>query len=324
MTENTITPPQGNPWYRYGWLALRVIIIAIIFVFIFSRIDLTLLWEQIQELHWGYVFIGFVAVLTGTALSSLRWRILLGVVMANVRFLPLFIFNLIGIFYSQFLPGGITGDIMKGYYLARTEADKVSIFSSVIMDRLIGMSMNGMIGLVALLTNPETIEALQIAPWLPSTLIIVALVGIVAVYALFPMFGRWKDRFPALLTSFYDVFSLYRQHPTALLKATIANMCFFFVWALGIWGLALAVGLDQLSFPVMILILAVVNFVQTMPISINGWGIREGALILLLSIYAVPNEKALLLSLLMVAVNLVIAAIGGLFVLSNYRYVRQQ
>lgn len=310
--------------YRHLWRVLRVALIVIIFVFIFSRIDLTLFLEQIQELLWGYVLMGFVAVLTAMAIGSVRWRILLNVVVPGVRFLPLFVFNLIGIFYSQFLPGNITGDVVKGYYLARTEADKVSIFSSVIMDRLIGISMNGMIGMIALLTNPEALEALQIAPWLPSTLIILAVIGLGLVYLLFPVLGRWRHRYPSLLASFYDVFSLYLQHPLALLKAVIANMGFFFVWALGIWGLALAVGLTQLSFPVMILILAVVNFVQTMPISINGWGIREGALILLLSIYAVPNEKALLLSLLMVVVNLIIAAIGGLFVLSNYRYIRQE
>lgn len=322
MAETSALPQPK--WYRHLWLALRVVFIVVVLVLIFSRIDLALFLQQVQALHFGYAALGFIAVLTGTAFASLRWHVLLKVVVGPVRFLPLFIFNLIGIFYSQFLPGSITSDVVKGYYLARTESDKVRIFSSVIMDRLIGMSMNGMIGMVALLTNPEILEAVQIAPWLPSVLIVLLAVGIIAVVVFFPLLGRWKGRFPSLLASFYDVFSLYRQHPFALFKAVLANTGFFFIWALGIWGLALAVGLTELTFPVMILILAVVNFVQTIPITINGWGVREGALILLLSVYAVPNEEALLLSLLMVVVNLIIAAIGGLFVLSNYRYIRQQ
>lgn len=306
------------------WLAVRLLFITAIFALIFSRIDLAAFLAQVRDLQIAYALAGFAAVLTAIGIVTVRWKILLDVVAPGVRLLPLLIFNLVGIFYSQFLPGNVTGDLVKGYYLARTASDKVSIFSSVAVDRFIGISMNGLIGMIALSSNPTILNALQVNPNVPLMLVIMTVVGIIAAYFLFSAFSRWEHRFPAVIASFYQAFRLYLKHPAALAKAGLANLGFFLTWGLGFWGLALSVGLTQLDFPTIILILAAVNFTQTIPVSINGWGVREGALILLLSAYNVPSEQALLLSLLVALTNLAAAALGGVFVLADYRHIRQQ
>jgi len=297
--------------------------IGAIFALIFSRIDLSLLLAQVQELRISYLLAGFGTILIAILIVSVRWKILLDVVAPGINLLPLVIFNLVGIFYSQFLPGNVTGDLVKGYYLARTDRDKVSVFSSVVVDRFIGISINGLIGVIALIGNATILNVLHVNANIPRFLVIATIVGIIALYFLFSFFGRWKHRFPRVVTPFYDAFQIYLKHPVSLAKAGLANLLYFLIWGLGFWALALSVGLTQIDFPTIILILAAVNFAQTIPVSINGWGIREGALILLLSAYGVPEEKALLLSLLVAATGLVVAVIGGMFVLSDYRHIRQ-
>ena len=133
MSEH-VRPPSKQR-YRYLWLTLRILFIATIFALIFSRIDLSLLFVQVRELRVGYTVAGFGMILVAIVIVSVRWKILLDLIAPGIKLLPLVIFNLVGIFYSQFLPGNVTGDLVKGYYLARTDRDKVSVFSSVVVDR---------------------------------------------------------------------------------------------------------------------------------------------------------------------------------------------
>jgi uncharacterized protein (TIRG00374 family) len=317
------TPVTSNHRYRYLWIIVRVLFISAIFLLIFSRINLSLFLIQVRGIQLGYALAGLVVVILAIGIVTLRWKILLDVVAPGVKLVSLLVFSFVGIFYSQFLPGNVTGDLVKGYYLARTNQNKVSIFSSVIVDRFTGISINGLIGLVALSTNTTILKAIRMNPNVPVILVILTLVGVVAAGFVFMIFSRWQHRFPAVIVSFYEAFRLYLKHPVALAKAGIVNLIFFFVWGIGFWALALSVGLSQLNFPTIILILAAVNFTQTIPISINGWGMREGALILLLAAYGVPGEQALLLSLLVAVTNLSAAVLGGVFVLADYRHIRQ-
>ena len=57
-----------------------------------------------------------------------------------------FTFNCLGIFYSLFLPGGVSGDAAKAFYLMRYAGErKAALFGGLILDRLLGML--AMIGL---------------------------------------------------------------------------------------------------------------------------------------------------------------------------------
>lgn len=307
---------------RYLWLILRLIFLVLIFALIFIRVDLRALLNQAQSLNWAYVGLGFAIVIADAGLATLRWKTMMDVVAPGVNFFSLLAFSLVGIFYSQFLPGSVTGDLVKGYYLARTDADKVSIFSSVIVDRLIGILMNGILGLAALSANPTVLNVLHIKANVPVILLAAALIGLVVGYLLFVWAARWEARFPRIVASVYGALKLYRAHPGALARAALVNLAFFATWTLAFWCLAKGTGINQLDLFTMVIILAAVGFVQTIPISINGWGVREGALILLLSAYGVPSEQALLLSLLAAGANLLLAVLGGLVVLADYRYSR--
>lgn len=54
-----------------------------------------------------------------------------------------------------------------------------------------------------------------------------------------------------------------------------------------------------------------INCIAAVPITINGLGVREGLFVASFQAGGVPNEKALLLSLLSFAVSLLFSVIGG-------------
>jgi uncharacterized protein (TIRG00374 family) len=307
---------------RYLWLFLRLLFVAAVFAFILSRLNLPLFVEQVRLLNPFYIIPGIALSIAALVLASLRLKIIVNVVAPGMSLFSLVAVNLVGLFYGQFLPGVVTGDVVKAYYLARTQADKVSIYSAVMIDRLVGITMNGLLGVVALIGNTLVLETLGLDANMPVIFLVLAVAGLVGGYVLLPLLERWEQRMQSLIASFYRSIRLYTQHSIALVKAIIVNFAFFLVWSLGFWCLALAAGLNQLTFPTILLILAVVSFAQFIPLSINGWGVREGALIVLLSAYGVPGEQALLLSLLVAIVNLAVAALGGLVVLVDYRTVQ--
>jgi uncharacterized protein (TIRG00374 family) len=307
---------------RYLWLAVRLLFVGVIFAFIVSRVDLPTFFSQVRSLDIGYLLLGLLAWGVALVIVAFRWKVLMDVGAPGTRLWSLFIFNFVGIFYNQFLPGNITGDVVKGYYLARTQANKVNIYSSVLADRIIGILANGVLGVIALATNTLVLKTLQVDANVPTILLVLTAVGLIVGFALLRVIERWENRMPGFIVPVYQSIKVYTQHPAVLLKAAVISIIFFLTWTLSIWFLALSAGLRMLDFPTALLILAAVNVVQLIPLSINGWGVREGALILLLSAYAVPAEQALLVSLLVAAAGLLSAAVGGIIVLADYREIR--
>jgi len=52
--------------------------------------------------------------------------------------------------------------------------------------------------------------------------------------------------------------------------------------------------------------------ILTIPISIGGWGVREGAMVTAFALVGVPGEGALVLSLLFGVIGLVVSLPGGI------------
>jgi len=97
-----------------------------------------------------YAFSCFLVSIITIFFISIRLRILLksqNIISDNFY---LFKINLIGLFYSTFLPGGISGDVVKSYYLLKYkkgDITKTPIFLTVIIDRLVGFHALVFLGL---------------------------------------------------------------------------------------------------------------------------------------------------------------------------------
>ena len=77
-------------------------------------------------------------------------------------------------------------------------------------------------------------------------------------------------------------------------------------------------GPNDPSFVELWVIVPVSVLVAMIPISINGLGLREGALVGLLALCEVPVDQGAIFALLALAVSLVFAVAGGLLLLQPY------
>lgn len=103
-------------------------------------------FRPLQTITFSLAAVGLLMVLLMVYFSALRLKRLLRDQGIFVTVAQGFIFNCLGIFYSLFLPGGVSGDAAKAFYLMRYAGDrKAALFGGLILDRLLGML--AMIGL---------------------------------------------------------------------------------------------------------------------------------------------------------------------------------
>jgi uncharacterized protein (TIRG00374 family) len=96
----------------------------------------------------GPLVIAASAVFTGIALSFVRWHLLVRALDLPFRLSDAFRLGLVGFFFSQFLPGSISGDVVKIAFLAREQKRRTAAAATVLVDRVIGVW--GLICLVAI------------------------------------------------------------------------------------------------------------------------------------------------------------------------------
>lgn len=292
-------------------LLLRLGVSASILALILSRIPTEDLLGRVKAGAHAYLAAALLIVLLIMVLIAARWRLLarwLGLaVPIGLAVRAVFL----GFFGSQILPSTVGADLVRGYVLAQHTGAIRRVAASVIADRLVGLFA---LSLLFALFNP-------VAPQLPAPY-----AGLVAPAALFA-FGA---ALLAFLLACTGITPGVGARPLRRLRelAAVDGVKFdarriagalalgFAIHALAIVTASLvarAYGVEP-SLGVWVSIIPLSMLASAVPVSIAGWGVREGAIILLAAPLGVPPAEALLVSLTLGVLNAV-ASLPGAFVL---------
>ena len=277
-------------------------------VHIFSGI-----WDDGGGFYIGAAVIVFLA---SQYVLSIRWQILVSGYGLRIPTGVLFQFYMMGLFFNNFLPTGIGGDVVRIYKLVDRSGDRTVGFASVITERLIGISATLTLAIVSLLLMPH-----QFANKLPLYLAVLFLLGIFVFFYLI-----FQDKFYAIFTrlfvkikllrlgerliKFVDTLRFYKKSKVVyiwiLMTSLIAQALIIYMTYLMALSLGLAVSLQYLFFVVP------VTFLLTMLPSINGLGVREGGFVLLLGKIGISSAAAVSLSFLSILIPMVMSITGGI------------
>ena len=103
----------------------------------------------------------------------------------------------------------------------------------------------------------------------------------------------------------------FRRHPRAAVGVLVAAFGYQLLVVLAAFSAARAVDLDQLGITACLAFIPAVAMAQTLPISLGGLGIREGALVLFLHPLGVSNGRAIAIGLLVYGLNLLVSLLGA-------------
>lgn len=270
--------------------------------------------------RWFYVFLASSIPLTVTpAVSVNRWKLYLALAGICERFWPLWKINLISTFQGLVLPSTQGVDAFRMYHIAKRHPEGVGgAAGSVLIERMIGMLVwcgIALAGLPFVLQHVETKWSIAMAVIGFS---VAAIVG--SLLLVDPWFHRlYAGRRPKMKVLAKVIGFLDKTHETlvtfpyrkVLLSSIGLIIVYQFcsitcVWLLfNAYGVSLPLYMHMAFYPV-------IAIIAMMPVTIGGFGVREGAFAYFYSLVGVSAETSVCVSVAnYVVLCLLPAALGG-------------
>ena len=229
-----------------------------------------------------------VLVLVVVPMATFRWWLLLRAIGVQVKPKQIFILTWIGNFFNTTLPGAVTGDVVKGYYVikAQQEEGRTRAFMTLLIDRFVGLFGLIVMAFLALVFNLELIlsqERLHSLAWM----ITILFGGTVVFYtiALFPFkegcdpFIRLFQRLPAKKISLkvYSAFKSYQQQKTTLLLTLLLAIGIHTLIALLFFQVANLMGIEDMELATQFFLMPIGLITVAIPLAPGGIGIGHAA-----------------------------------------------
>ena len=284
------------------WLALtlKFVVSGALIWFLLSKIDVGEATERITDADLGMLLLAILIFLFQLIVCVFRWRAVLTAIGAFLSFVDALKIYYIGIFFNQTLPSSVGGDAVRVYKAYRAGIGLRGAINGVMLER--AGTVIALV-LVVLAAQPFFLPRVgeEAAGWIAPVAIFLFL-GAVAGLALLMVldripvsFHRWRlvRGLAALAADTRRVFLA----PGPALRIIGWAAAGHVNLALGVYFIAMSLGLNITLVDCLALIPPVI-LITTLPISIAGWGVREGAMVAAFSLIGVAAEGALVLSLL--------------------------
>src|SRR5713226_4948718 len=290
-------------------IAAKLIVTAACFWYLSWQIDVSQVSSSIRLLELRWAALATLMAMLQIPLVAMRWRAILHVLAAvdrRMTTISIIAITAIGLFFAQVLPS-VIGEGIRAWLLVRLGCDWRRAVTSVVIDRGVGAGLLIALGFVILLL-PSGLSALGGYRDLVLTVYGALLLAGAIVLLLLPRLIALLDRVPYLRWMAGLAASTRRVvlGPKSLVILGLACLIHALT-ILIIWSLGRAQGL-VLPIPDAAVLFVVMVGVALVPVSINGWGLREVAVVAILGRHGVAPEQALVFS---VCFGLVLA-IGSL------------
>lgn len=300
--------PKSKIRSSCGFLAKAALSIAFLF-FAMRKIDLTSITEDVLALNPFWLFLALGQLLLVPILGGARWRLVLRVLGEQIDLLSATRLFWVGMMCSQVLPSTSGGDAIRIVLAWRTGIPFARSTHSVILERLVMLfTLIALVAFIVVLGVKQT--SIPGAGWLGPLLLGAALGGmtfLIFADGIFAKLPSWK-----ILRALSKLSSDARKLLFSPSSAGVIGWSLLTHLNLAIAGLWLgkAIGL-HLSLLDYIFYISLITLITSLPLSIGGWGIREGAIVALFGSAGVSAHSALAFSVLY-GLSMAAISIGGL------------
>ncbi len=259
-------------------------------------------FKRLQELFQPQVFVVCVLLLgANLVLTSERWRGLLRARGFQVDFLHALRYTLIGSFFNFVIPGGVGGDVVKSYYVARENPTaRLKSVMTIAMDRLLGLFSMLFMALAVMMVDWDMVQGradLVSIFQVLSVLFVGFMVGWSFVFSRRMYNTGWVQgflkKFPKAhhLLSVYESFSDYRHTKVLFFQAVVLSFLaqtlavLFCVYAGSVFGFG------EVSWKVFFFVVPIGLMITAIPISPAGIGVGQMAFYFLFNLALGENTQ---------------------------------
>jgi uncharacterized membrane protein YbhN (UPF0104 family) len=240
----------------------------------------------------------------------MRWQLLAAQLGFSRPLRQLTAFYFIGMYFNLVLPTSVGGDVVRGWYLDGRSGRPLAAFVSVLLDRLSGLGVLLAVALVGVVFTP-----LDLPHWVKGFVLGSCALAVVGL-ALLPLGTRLGARASRRTRQLLEALAAVRS-PRLLLVTTVLSVFVQVANVVLVWlvGQAVAAPVPATYYWVLV---PMVSLLTLLPISVNGMGVREGAMALFLAPLGIARGTALTLAFLWFAVTAVVSLAGGLVYLFGH------
>ncbi len=289
-------------WFRLG------VSVALLAAFA-TRFDFHGAGERLSGGRW-LLFAAATAVLFASfVVGAARWRIYL--IASDIPAAPGSVLRsyLVGTFANNFLPSQVGGDVTRAW-LATRPGTRLRGTATVLVDRLTAIACLVLVGWISVATNPSAVPwQIEAALGATTALLVGGTVAALALVRSNRCRALLPERFHARARELtLGVSACVR--PAVLARTAAIGMGFQGLVVLAPWLIARAIA-APIAFAPLAAALAPILVVTVLPVSIGGFGVREGGYALMLGYAGLPTTEATLISILSAAAFAIASLPGG-------------
>jgi len=292
--------------------AAKVVVTLLLLALLFRKVDYAATLRHLRDITPLTAVVSLAILNAGIALANARWRLILQSIGRTYTDWNLFRLSLVGQFFNQALPSTVGGDGMRVWLLYRQGCSFAEAFNSVLIDRISGFVVLAIMSFYGLPTLVERMFAIPKGQTIAGIAAVIIILG-AAFYVLARGHTRLAKfrvgRFVAQIIT--DLLFLARR-PGASVKILLLSIGAQISAFVVVWLILRDLG-AEVSFVGVLMVTPVVVLLLVLPISIAGWGLREGLFVIGFGLFNVPEDIALATSIVFGLITLAEGLIGGIF-----------
>jgi hypothetical protein len=294
-------------------LLLAKAAISLLLLYLSLRaVNLAALGDRLSRLNPAWIVAALLALAVQVAILAWRWRAIVAACGSHLPYAAALRISFIAMFFNSVLPSTVGGDAARVVMLKRAGGGWAASAYSVLIDRVIGVTA---LALIVIACLPWTLTL--VTDPLARVLLLAIGGGAIVGAVVFILIGRlnWPliARF-SLTRHLAEVsrvtWRLCRDGETLAIIALPSFAVHLMTIAVA-WFLAQSVAANA-SFALLLYLIPPVLLVATVPVSIAGWGVREGSMIVAFTYAGLAPGDGLIVSVLFGLATFAIGIVGGL------------
>lgn len=294
---------------------MRLAVSAGIGIYIFSKPDISLLKisAALKNIELSWLIPAFLTYKASILISSYRWLLLMRAHNIEVSYPHAVGLNYLGCFFNNFMLSLTGGDIIKAYYASKLTSEKKAESATIVfIDRLVGIAGLLILGIASILLSigNEGMHSAMIVIF--AAVLVFVIFGFLTFSGLAQKFNKYTGhgKVKETFRKVYDAVYFYRSKKKVL--AETLGLSILGWTSMILMNLQLARGLGmELPAKYYFVFIPVISIISAIPITIAGWGLREGMYKQFFGAVGVSGGAAVSLSVAFALIMLAWSLIGG-------------
>ncbi|WP_417566862.1 lysylphosphatidylglycerol synthase transmembrane domain-containing protein [Marinobacter sp.] len=303
---------------RTARLAARWLFTALLVGLVVWSVDGSALWQELGRISPFVLLPAFALTVLQVALSAWRWRYTVERLGLSLPLSAAIREYYLATFLNQVLPGGVLGDVNRAWRHGREAGERLSAMHGVAIERLSGQLV---LALAVVVSVSWLFQAGQFAPraienglWVVTGIAFLAFTAWAALRTGLSG-GLLKGLADYLRLLRRDLFQSLLRWP--VLPVQIGSSLLVLASYLGVflclaWGAGYLNSLEAAA--VIVALGSILLLSMVIPLTLAGWGIREGAAAVVWPMVGLPAEQGVALSVGYGALVLVSSLPGMVFI----------